>query len=209
VRIVCVLILLGAVWAGCPPPAQVITAKDLAIRRPNATALVVVHSRSGYTTKVGLTVSRMLKTDYIRLVVPKGAGDSYFKTPNRHDRVKYRPAHVDLSRYNLVFLGSPIWWYYATAFIYRFIKKHDLTGKRVVLFYTYHGGIRKAAVPEWKRLVASRGGKVVGVIAVNRKKLKGQSVSGFTARIVAARKHAWVGQQGSPPKAHPSEGKKK
>lgn len=209
VWICCILFLVGAAAAGCPPPAQVITAKDLAIRRPNATALVVVHSRTGHTARVGLTLSRLLNTDYVRLVVPRGAGDSYFRTPNRHDRVKYRPAQVDLDRYSLLFLGSPIWWYYPTAFIYRFIKRHDLTGKRVVLFYTYRGGIRAAAVPEWKRLVVLRGGKVVGVIAVNRKKLKGQSVSQFTARIVSAHKRAWVGHQPSPPKVRPPEGKKK
>jgi hypothetical protein len=82
------------------------------------------------------------------------------------------PQKIDLSEYELVFLGSPIWFMHPTAFIYSFIKSNDFTSKRVVLFYTYGGGLAKNAIEEWKGLVALSGGTVIDVIGIDRSDFK-------------------------------------
>ena len=156
----------------CTPPAQKLTAGDLSIVRPGATALVVVHSRSGHTAALGLRISEMCGGDYIRLVTPEGAGDSFFSSPNRNADVAVKPRGVNLSKYRLLFLGSPIWYWHPTAFIYNFIESNDLKGKRVVLFYTFQGGLAADALDEWKARVAGRGGSVVDVIGIDRDKFK-------------------------------------
>lgn len=45
----------------------------------------------------------------------------------------------DLSRYDTIFLGYPIWWYDAPMPVYSFFDKYDLSGKNVYVFVT-HGG---------------------------------------------------------------------
>ncbi|MBI2571042.1 MAG: hypothetical protein HYV63_28895 [Candidatus Schekmanbacteria bacterium] len=158
------------------------------IDRAGATALVVVHSRSGYTAEVALAIAQELRADYLRLSVPAGSGNGFFSTPNRHAEVGHSPSSVDLAAYSLVLVGSPIWYWHPSAFIYSFCRNLDLSGKRVVLFYTYEGGISRHALDDWKTLIANRGGIVAGVLGIDRMELEGQSLAAAATRIV--REHA-------------------
>lgn len=45
----------------------------------------------------------------------------------------------DLSRYDTIFVGFPIWWYVAPHIINTFLESYDLTGKTVVPFATSGG----------------------------------------------------------------------
>lgn len=45
----------------------------------------------------------------------------------------------DLSSYDTIFLGYPIWWYDAPMPVYSFLDQYDLSGKQVYIFVT-HGG---------------------------------------------------------------------
>jgi flavodoxin len=167
-------LLLTACVSGssCAPPAQRLEPRDMSIIRPGATAIVVVHSRSGYTASLGLRISEIMGADYVRLETQQGTGNSFFSSPNRFDKVIVKPEKIDLAKYRLVFLGSPIWYWNPAAFIYTFIKNNDLSGKRVVLFYTFQGGISKSAIDEWKDQVKKQGGSVIDVIGINRNDYK-------------------------------------
>ena len=56
---------------------------------------------------------------------------------------KCRPAVAgeapDMSRYDTVFVGFPIWWYVEPRIIDTFLETHDLSGKTVVPFATSGG----------------------------------------------------------------------
>jgi flavodoxin len=167
------LVFLGfMLLLSCIGPAQRLTPPDMSITRPDANSLVVVHSRSGNTAKLGQIISEQLHTDYIRLEVPAGSGDSLVKAPNRNDKVEIKPLKADMTKYQIVFLGSPIWFHHPTAFIYAFVKNNDFTSKKVVLFYTYNGGLAKDAMDEWKSLVEQHGGTVIDIIGINSKNFK-------------------------------------
>ena len=43
---------------------------------------------------------------------------------------------ADLSRYDRIFVGFPIWWYTAPTIVNTFLEQYDLTGKTVVPFAT-------------------------------------------------------------------------
>lgn len=154
---------------GCTPAAQKVAPGDYRLTRPGATSVVVVHSRSGNTALVAKLLADAAGATYLRLKAPEGTGDSLISSPNRNAEVAIEPRTVDLSAYRTVFLGTPIWFWHPAAPICTFIRANDLTGKHVVLFYTYQGGLAKTAIDEWKALVAKRGGTVVDVIGVNRK----------------------------------------
>ena len=190
--ILLLLAFLLAVNAGCKtPPKQRISPEEYAITRQNADTIVIVHSRTGNTAQMALAISNSLKTDYIRLRVPEDVAENYLSFPRRATVLTIIPDEVNLSKYKLLFLGSPIWGWHPTAVIYSFIKKNNLEGKNVVLFYSYRGGISDDAIPEWKKLVSSRGGSVIDVIGVNCKKLKGKTVLDATGEIIDRKRGLW------------------
>ena len=43
---------------------------------------------------------------------------------------------VDVSGYDTIYLGFPIWWYVAPTVINTFLEAYDFTGKKIVLFAT-------------------------------------------------------------------------
>jgi flavodoxin len=186
------LAFMVTINAGCKtPPKQRINPEDYAITRHNAETLVIVHSRTGNTAQMALAISNSLKTDYIRLRVPEDLAETYLSFPGRATVLTIIPDKLNLSQYKLLFLGSPIWGWHPTAVIYSFIKKNNLQGKNVVLFYSYRGGISDDAIPEWKKLVSSRGGSVIDVIGINCKKLKGKTVLDAAKDIIARKRGQW------------------
>lgn len=62
---------------------------------------------------------------------------------------------IDVSRYDTVYVGFPIWWYVAPRIIETFLEAHDFAGKRIVLFATSGGSGFGQAVDELKPLVAA------------------------------------------------------
>ena len=46
---------------------------------------------------------------------------------------------VDMSGYDTIYLGFPIWWYVAPTVINTFLEAYDLAGKKIVLFATSGG----------------------------------------------------------------------
>lgn len=54
-----------------------------------------------------------------------------------------RPAIVtgdlDISDYEVIYLGFPIWWYTAPRLIRTFLEAYDFSGRRIVLFATSGG----------------------------------------------------------------------
>ena len=46
---------------------------------------------------------------------------------------------IDISSYDRIILGTPVWWYTITPPVRTFLKKYDLTGKTLVPFATNAG----------------------------------------------------------------------
>ena len=44
-----------------------------------------------------------------------------------------------MEKYDVVFIGFPVWWYIAPTIINTFIESHNLAGKKVVPFATSGG----------------------------------------------------------------------
>ena len=54
-----------------------------------------------------------------------------------------RPAiadkNADISAYDTILVGSPIWWYIAPTIINTFLESYDFSGKNIILFATSGG----------------------------------------------------------------------
>ncbi|HBC3579569.1 TPA: hypothetical protein NJ265_000717 [Vibrio parahaemolyticus] len=67
------------------------------------------------------------------------------------------PQHIDLSSYNTVYLGSPIWLYSPAPPIWQFVKDNDLTNKRVILFNSFNSKFEQHFIDEFAALVRAKG----------------------------------------------------
>lgn len=109
--------------------------------------LVAYFSASGRTAKVAEKLALELGADLyeIRPEVKYTKADLNWMNKKSRSSVEmndksFRPAivtgDVDVSGYDTIYLGFPIWWYVAPTAINTFLEAYDFTGKKIVLFAT-------------------------------------------------------------------------
>lgn len=111
--------------------------------------LVAYFSASGTTAKVAKKLADVTGADLFEIVptAPYTRADLDWTDRNsrssREMRDKsFRPAiaeATDTSKYDVVFVGFPIWWYVAPTIVNTFLESCDLTGKKVIPFATSGG----------------------------------------------------------------------
>ena len=136
--------------------------------------LVAYFSASGTTAKVAEQLSEAIGAD-VHEIRPKTKytdSDLNWRDSNSRSSVemknkKFRPAiaddKIDISQYDTIFVGFPIWWYVAPTIINTFFETHDFSKKKIVLFATSGGsGFGKTAeelkvsLPDSTKLIEGR-----------------------------------------------------
>ena len=112
--------------------------------------LVTYFSASGVTKAVAEKLAQTLGADVFE-IAPKvlyTAADLDWRDKTSRSTVEmndlsYRPemaeGDVDISAYDTVYVGFPIWWYIAPTIINTFLEKYDWNGKKIVMFATSGG----------------------------------------------------------------------
>lgn len=112
--------------------------------------LVAYFSASGTTKKAAEMIAKAAKADLYE-IVPKqlySKADLNWMDKKSRSSVemsdkKYRPEITDtdanISNYDEIILGFPIWWYVAPTIINTFLESYDFSGKKIVLFATSGG----------------------------------------------------------------------
>ena len=132
-------------------------------------ALVTYFSASGVTRNAAKQVADIIGADLYEITPEVLYTDADLDWRDKQSRSSVemadktsRPAlkdggKVDLTNYDVVFVGFPIWWYTAPTIINTFIEANDFTGKTIVPFATSGGSnIKKscedlqAAYPNYK-----------------------------------------------------------
>ena len=54
-------------------------------------------------------------------------------------RPEIKDNDIDMSQYDEIILGFPIWWYVAPTIVNTFLEKYDFSGKKIILFATSGG----------------------------------------------------------------------
>ena len=112
--------------------------------------LVAYFSASGRTAKVAEMLANELGAELyeIKPEVKYTKADLNWMNKKSRSSVEmndksFRPAiitgDVDISGYDTVYLGFPIWWYVAPTLINTFLEAYDFSGKKIVLFATSGG----------------------------------------------------------------------
>ena len=131
--------------------------------------LVAYFSASGTTAKAASSLAAAVGGDLyeIRPAVPYTGRDLNWQDSHSRSSVEMnepssRPEladhDADITAYDRIFLGFPIWWYTAPRIIQTFLEGYDFTGKNIILFATSGGsGLGKTA----KALTASCPGATI------------------------------------------------
>ena len=70
---------------------------------------------------------------------------SSIEMSDHNSRPELADRSVDMSAYDTVYVGFPVWWYIAPTIINTFLESCDFSGKRIILFATSGGsGFGKA-----------------------------------------------------------------
>lgn len=100
--------------------------------------------QTGNTKVVAGMISELVECDVYGIQAAEAYSDSYDETVERNrleQREDVRPALAgtlpDISKYDTVILGSPVWNVAAPMIISTFLEKVDLAGKTVLPFVTY------------------------------------------------------------------------
>lgn len=111
--------------------------------------LVAYFSDSGETKRLAKTLSGVVAGDLfeIKPVKPYTAADLDWNDKQSRSTIEMqdlacRPAMAEMpnvSVYDTVFVGFPIWWYEAPRIIESFLESADFTGKTVIPFATSGG----------------------------------------------------------------------
>ena len=64
---------------------------------------------------------------------------SSLEMKDKSSRPELFDTNADISGYDTIFVGFPVWWYIAPTIINTFLESYDFSGKRIVLFATSGG----------------------------------------------------------------------
>ena len=109
--------------------------------------LVAYFSATGATKRLAEKLSKILKADIFEIEPEIKYTEEDLKWPDKNSRTckemknkRFRPLVLhkveNLSQYNKVLLGFPIWYYTAPTIINTFLEENNLEGKKVYVFIT-------------------------------------------------------------------------
>ena len=112
--------------------------------------LVAYFSASGITAGVAEKLAKEANADIyeIKPAVPYTKADLNWQDKNSRSSIEMsdhnsRPEiadkNADISKYDTIYLGFPIWWYIAPTIINSFLESYDFSGKKIILFATSGG----------------------------------------------------------------------
>lgn len=187
ITVICLLLSLTACGAGsgtdsntepslAQPQAETPSTEPSAeTTEETAKTLVVYFSATGNTKSVAEEIVRLTGADLYEIVPadPYTAEDLNYdnndcRANQEMNDASARPAigseTIDISSYDTVFVGYPIWWYTAPRIINTFVESYDVAGKTLIPFATSGGSGIGRTVEQLKKLCPNanwKAGKII------------------------------------------------
>lgn len=110
--------------------------------------IVIYYSYGGNTRKIAERIQEILGADIKEIETGEpynGSYDDVVEQGQREVNSGFMPEikhmDIDLSQYDTVILGTPVWWYTFAPAMKTFLNKVDLSGKKIYPFATNGGWI--------------------------------------------------------------------
>ena len=112
----------------------------------NEKKLVVYYSYTGNTQKIAESIQKKLNCDILKLEPVEPYSTDYQTVVDEEqnnegsNRIReIKDIDKDLTKYDEIIIGTPVWWYTIAPVIRTFLKENDLTGKTIKPFATNAG----------------------------------------------------------------------
>ena len=108
--------------------------------------LIAYYSRTGNTKKIAEKVQDITEGDLFEIKPVKQYPVNYNDLVNEAKTEKlngYKPdlfETCDISKYDIIFVGTPVWWYTFATPVRTFLSDEKFSGKTIVPFCTHGGG---------------------------------------------------------------------
>ena len=145
--------LLKALAAGvlaAPLLPQLLSAYAAGKDIGKARMLIIYYSHTGTTKYIAEKLSEKTGGDLFRIETVKTYPGRYSalteeakRELQEDDLPALKKAPPDMSPYDLILVGGPVWWYTVATPVMSFLRQADFAGKRVSAFCTHEGGIGK------------------------------------------------------------------
>lgn len=147
-RLLLVFTVLTAVLFGCAQPENTRPneSRSSDSAENNSDVLVVYYSQSGNTQKVAKCIQTNTKGDIYQIEIENPYPDDMYETSHRaeeerntEDYPKLKGLSPDLSQYQTIYIGGPVWSHTLASPLIRYLKDNDFTGKNIKPFWTDAG----------------------------------------------------------------------
>jgi len=141
--------------------------------------LVLYYSRSGNTEAMAREIARRFQADIIKLTAESYTLDFQGWVNANFDALYQKPAviepeTIDISNYDLIIIGSPIWYFRPAPPLWTFVENNNFQGKAVILFNTFNSRFKSEHINEFQQLINNRGGRFLDHAYVRRGRIFNQ-----------------------------------
>ncbi len=173
-KILLVVIAIFVVTTGLvfAKQAKTNTAAKQGVKTMDKKVLVAYFSWSGNTKSVAEKIHERVGGDIFRIETAVPYPSDYNETAygvakKQHDEgtMPELKDNGNVSNYDVIFVGTPVWWYEMAPAVKTFLTKNNFEGKTVVPFIT-HGGGGKYTIPEEISKLA-KGSKVLEPLVIH------------------------------------------
>lgn len=120
--------------------------------------LVAYYSYSGNTKVVAEKIKKITGGNIVEIIPVKPYPTGYnevvqlAKTEKENNVLPaIKPIDKDVSKYDVIFVGTPVWWYTMASPVKTFIANNNFDGKVIVPFCTHGGGGESATFTDIKK----------------------------------------------------------
>lgn len=121
--------------------------------------LVAYYSYSGNTKTVAEKIQKLTGGDIVEIVPVKPYPTGYNEVvelakneKNQNIRPEIKPIDKNISDYDVIFLGTPVWWYTMASPVKTFLANNKFDGKIIASFCTHGGGGASSTYTDMKNL---------------------------------------------------------
>ncbi|MBU8932498.1 MAG: hypothetical protein KOO62_00685 [candidate division Zixibacteria bacterium] len=138
-----------------------------------AQVLVLCYSRNGNTEAMAKEIAKYHDADLKFIEAESYSRDftgwynAFIDASNETETI-INPETIDMSSYDLIFLGSPIWLFRPAPPIWTFVRNNDFTNNKVILFNTFNSRFEQENIDEFGDLIVSKGGTLIDHIYIRR-----------------------------------------
>lgn len=108
------------------------------------------------------------------------------KKARGEEKTEIEPASLDVSNYDLIVFGSPVWAFKPTPVIHTVIDSlKGCEGKKAVAFST-HGGMPGQTPAIFRKWIGSRGMKLVAVTSIHQKEIENEKKTSEIVSLITS-----------------------